>query len=75
MPNACTIPLLDASALMAAANTRMAQVLEHGNPPEDLLPRLQAAMEACRAAQLALCDAIQPVPPGRDRVIEVTASP
>jgi hypothetical protein len=72
MSTACIVALLDASALLAAANTRVAQVLEYGSPNEALLSRLHASMAACKAAQLAVSDAIQPVPPGRDRVVEIT---
>lgn len=66
-----TVVLLDASALLAAANTRVAQVLENGQPPQALANQLRETMARTRAAQLALCDAIQPVPAGRDRVVPV----
>ena len=68
-----TVALLEASAQLAAAHTRIAQVCEHGNPSPKLGGALVGVMQDIFAAQLALSDAIQPVPPGRGWIAEVRA--
>lgn len=66
-----TVTLLDASALLAAAHTRIAQVIEHGEPDASLAAGLRDVRDHLLNAQLALSDAVQPVGDGRGRIVQV----
>jgi hypothetical protein len=69
---ATKVALLSVSATLAKASTQLAQILEYGQPEPGEIYQLKAAIARCRYVQLAVSDILQPVPPGRDRVIEVT---
>ena len=66
-----TVALLQASAQLAAAATRIAQVLENGKPDAFQRLRLSAANIALRAAQAALSEAIGCRPDSEIRTSEV----